>query len=76
MSFGSVDYEISASQVIFYLSCICVHIGTMSVNLQNMELQDYSSTANSHENVIRHRIKCILDTTALTLGNMKLPVNY
>ena len=53
-----------------------MHVGTMSVNLRNMELQDYSSTANSHENVIRHRIKSILDTTALTLGNMKLPVNY
>lgn len=41
-----------------------------------MELQDHSSKANSHEDVIRHRIKCILDTTALTLGNMKLPANY
>lgn len=48
----------------------------MPVNLQKTELQDCSSLANSPENAIRPRIKCVLDTTALTLGNMKLPVNY
>lgn len=49
----------------------------MILSFREVEGQDfYYSLVRSYGNEIRHRIKCILDTTALTLGNMKLPVNY